>query len=413
MAVSDKYVSLDTQTRTTSDNGSPKINRGFTAFALILFVVGTLYLGFAVSWTMALLYLVGGILGITLYHARYGFTSSWRNFLTNGRGVGIRAQMVMFLIANIVFLPILLVGHAFGHAVAGYVYPVGFSLLAGAFLFGIGMQVADGCASGTLYHTGGGDVRGILTIIGFVIGSVLGSWNFAWWQSTPHFQPVSFLMTFGDVGGFLFNVLLMAIVFVTTIIIERRKHGKIESMVAGGKSGLNGIFRGPWSLLAGSIVLALGNAVVLLLSGKPWGVTSAFALWGAKMGTWLGIPVTSWGYWQTPANAHALHSSVLSDPTTILDLAVMFGALLAAAVAGKMPRPYFRRFPARMIIGVTLGGIIMGYGARISFGCNIGAYTDGIASFSLHGWIWMICAIVGSSIGIALRPLIALSTNRK
>ncbi|RFQ43182.1 hypothetical protein CRD67_14880, partial [Listeria monocytogenes] len=118
LAVSDKFVSLDTQTRATSDNGSPKINRGFTAFALILFVVGTLYLGFAVSWTMALLYLVGGILGITLYHARYGFTSSWRNFLTNGRGVGIRAQMVMFLIANIVFLPILLVGHAFGHPVA-------------------------------------------------------------------------------------------------------------------------------------------------------------------------------------------------------------------------------------------------------------------------------------------------------
>ena len=30
----------------------------------------------------------------------------------------------------------------------------------------------------------------------------------------------------------------------------------------------------------------------------------------------------------------------------------------------------------------------MGYGARIAFGCNIGAYFGGIASFSLHGWLW-------------------------
>ena len=34
----------------------------------------------------------------------------------------------------------------------------------------------------------------------------------------------------------------------------------------------------------------------------------------------------------------------------------------------------------------------MGYGARIAFGCNIGAYFGGIASFSLHGWLWGVLA---------------------
>jgi hypothetical protein len=46
----------------------------------------------------------------------------------------------------------------------------------------------------------------------------------------------------------------------------------------------------------------------------------------------------------------------------------------------------------------------MGYGARIAFGCNIGAYFGGIASFSLHGWLWGVMAIVGTFAGLALRP---------
>ncbi|WP_054636609.1 YeeE/YedE thiosulfate transporter family protein [Thalassobacillus sp. C254] len=37
----------------------------------------------------------------------------------------------------------------------------------------------------------------------------------------------------------------------------------------------------------------------------------------------------------------------------------------------------------------------MGYGAAISYGANIGAYFSGIASFSLHAWIWTVMAITG------------------
>ena len=59
-----------------------------------------------------------------------------------------------------------------------------------------------------------------------------------------------------------------------------------------------------------------------------------------------------------------------------------------------------------------IGGLLMGYGARIAFGCNIGAYFGGIASFSLHGWLWGITAVVGTVAGLALRPLFGL-TNPK
>jgi hypothetical protein len=33
-------------------------------------------------------------------------------------------------------------------------------------------------------------------------------------------------------------------------------------------------------------------------------------------------------------------------------------------------------------------GLVLGYSARLAFGCNVGAYFSGIASGSLHGWVW-------------------------
>lgn len=396
-----------------SSNHRPNIQRWGVLTTLALFVIGFVFLNQFISLTQATLYIIAGVLGIGLYHARYGFTSSFRSFIVEGRGVGIRAQMIMFLIANIFFLPIILHGTFFGHAVSGYVFPVGLSVLAGSFIFGIGMQIGDACASGTLYHTGGGDARGVLTLVGFVIGSLLGTINFTWWMSTPHFQPVSFIASFGIVGGFLFNALLLAIVFTITLVVEKRRNGHVERLRSNGSFSIKSVFRGPWSWIAGSIVLALGNALVLILSGKPWGVTSAFAMWGAKIAQGFGVPVTHWGYWQIKAHAQSLQHGVFHDVTTVLDIGIILGSLLAAGLAGKFPTPYLRHFPKRMLWAVLFGGIFMGYGARIAFGCNIGAYFAGVASFSLHGWEWMVGGMLGSVVGVLIRPACALPNRAK
>lgn len=50
-----------------------------------------------------------------------------------------------------------------------------------------------------------------------------------------------------------------------------------------------------------------------------------------------------------------------------------------------------------------IGGLLMGYGARLAYGCNIGAYLGGLVSGSLHGWLWLVFAFAGSLIGTRLR----------
>jgi uncharacterized protein len=51
----------------------------------------------------------------------------------------------------------------------------------------------------------------------------------------------------------------------------------------------------------------------------------------------------------------------------------------------------------------------MGWGARLGFGCNIGAFVGGVASGSLHGWLWFLAALPDCLVGIRLRPLFGLS----
>ena len=148
--------------------------------------------------------------------------------------------------------------------------------------------------------------------------------------------------------------------------------------------------------------LLILNFATLAIAGRPWGITSAFALWGAKGAQAIGFDPTAWAYWQQPGNAKALAGSVFADVTSVMDFGLIAGAMLAAALAGKFAPSL--DIPLRSILAAVVGGLLLGYGARIAYGCNIGAYFSGIASGSLHGYLWAVAAFAGNVLGVKLRP---------
>jgi uncharacterized protein len=371
------------------------------AIAAGTLLLGTVLVGMAFGARLAVLMLVGGLLGMVLYHAAFGFTAAWRVFITERRGRGLRAQMVMLTIAVVLFFPALGAGSLFGQSVYGFVAPIGVSVVVGAFLFGIGMQLGGGCGSGTLFTAGGGNARMLITLLFFVIGSLIGTAHFSWWQSLPAFQPVSLVETAGTGGGIAISLALFAAIAAFTVLMEKRRHGQLARAPRVDFGNLRWL-TGPWPLLAGAVALALLNFATLALAGRPWGITSAFALWGAKGFELLGGDVSAWGYWQAPGNAAALEASVWSDITTVMNVGIMLGALAAASLAGRFA-PNFR-IPGRSVLAAVIGGLMLGYGARLAFGCNIGAYFSGIASGSLHGWLWLVAAFAGNMLGVRLRP---------
>lgn len=372
-------------------------------------LAGFLLLGAAIvhvaSPAVVALFAVGGVLGVALYHASFGFTSAYRAFLTERRSAGLRAQLVMLGLAVVLFFPALAGGQMFGHPVAASLAPLGTSVVVGAFLFGVGMQLGGGCASGTLYTAGGGSLRMLVTLAFFIVGSVVGVAQMGWWQALPAFRPVSLGASLGWPAALALNLAAFALIYLAVAAAERRRHGTVEPI--SGRLGARGILAGPWPIIAGAVVLAVCNFATLALAGRAWGITSAFGLWGGKLLGSVGIDLGGWGGWGAPAMRHALAAPLLRDITSVMDFGIMLGALLAAGLAGKFAPA--ARVPWRHLAGSVVGGFLLGYGARLAYGCNIGAYFSGIATGSLHGWLWIAAAIAGSAAGIRLRPAFGMA----
>jgi len=84
----------------------------------------------------------------------------------------------------------------------------------------------------------------------------------------------------------------------------------------------------------------------------------------------------------------------------VMDFGLVLGAFAAAGLAGSFRLRY--RLSVREALTALLGGLAMGYGARIAYGCNIGAFFSGVASTSLHGWLWIAAALPGCWVGLSL-----------
>ncbi len=394
-------------------NASPTRGDGAvaaTSVQPIVLAVGLGLIGVLFAWLIerdgrtAALLLTGVLLGLTLYHAAFGFSAAYRRLLVHREVSGVLAQLLMLGVATCLFAPILASGSVFDRPVVGAVAPLGLQVAVGAFLFGVGMQLGGGCGSGTLYAAGGGSTRMLFTLAAFVAGSFWASLHMPWWQRAPSSAPVML----GELAGWPAAVGLQVAVL-AVIAVGLRAWGRRGPHAAPspGRPALRRILCGPWSLAAAAVMLALLNLLTLLLAGHPWTITWAFTLWGAKAAALLGWDPGTASFWGGAFQQAKLNAGILEDVTSVMDIGIVLGALCAASLSGRFsPR---LGLCGRSLAAAIIGGLAMGYGARIAFGCNVGAFFSGVASTSLHGWLWIAAALPGNWLGVRLRPLFGMA----
>ncbi|HZQ12865.1 MAG TPA: YeeE/YedE family protein [Pseudolabrys sp.] len=335
--------------------------------------------------------LLGGFgLGIAFLKAEFSFTASWRRFLTRGEAGGLIGGLIVIAVTALAVVPVAALSPKFGGAIA----PLGPSLVIGAFTFGIGMQLANGCGSGTLYTAGGGSGRMLLALAGFIAGCVFGSLSLPAFLALGGIDPVIASDYLGPWGGLAATLASLGLVAVLLAAIARRR-------------GAN--FAPSRSYVIGGLAIGLLCVAVFLAGGHPWSVTFGYTVWGAKIASALGFDLSQAPFWQWPGPKFALENTVLSDTSSLTDFGMLFGAMAAAAAS----RPFAVAAwpPVKSLAAALIGGLLMGWGARLGFGCNIGAFVSGVASGSLHGWVWFAAALPGCLVGIKLRPLFGLSKD--
>jgi uncharacterized membrane protein YedE/YeeE len=356
------------------------------------------------------LLLTGFGLGFTLFHSRFGFTSAWRQLIAVGNGTGLRAHAVLLGTAATVIAVIAAAGlGVFGAPQAVSPSPVGVALIVGSAMFGVGMQLGGACASGTLFAVGSGQSSIVFTLGGFVIGSTFYTWQYGWFSGWPTTPGLVLSAHVGWAGSWLITIAVLLLVVLVSTVVQRRRTPPPVSAPPSAR-GFARLWRGSWPLVVGGLVLGVLAGLVFLLSGGIWGVTSAFGLWGARFLQLIGLHPEHWAYYRAPAQAKSIAASVWTDKTTLTDVGIMIGAAIASAFGGAWV--FHRRVPWRTALAAVLGGILMGIGARLANGCNIGAYLGGISTGNVSGWVWGLGALAGTWVGLKARPLFGLGVPK-
>ncbi len=367
--------------------------------ALALLLGGAAYLGGEHGWRQGAAWVLGAGFGWVMFHATFSFAGAFRRVLAERRGAEVRAQLLMIAAATLLILPATQAGTVLGQEVRGLVFAPGLAVVFGAFLFGIGMQLGGGCASGTLFGAGGGSPRLGLTLLFFVVGATLAAWQSDWWTGWPAPPALGLADLIGTWPAIAATLAVLGFAAWITVRRERARHGTAAPLRWRGGAWL----RGPWPLAWAGLALAGLNFLTLLLVGRPWAITAAFPLWGSKAVGALGWDEPAfWPFWEDPTRIAALLRPLSADRTTAMDAGMIAGALLAAVLAGRFARSL--RVPSGEAAASVLGGLLLGIGAMLAAGCNISAYVSGIASGSLHGWLWILPALLGNRLGLALRP---------
>ncbi|MEM8570595.1 MAG: YeeE/YedE family protein [Pseudomonadota bacterium] len=377
------------------------------AAAAVLLAVLSIAAGLTGGAAMAGGALLGAVAGFGLYHSSFGFTGAWRQLVRERRSSGVRAQMLLIGATALVTYPLIGWEAQTSWNMNPVVMPITLASAFGAFLFGAGMQLGGGCASGTLFTVGGGSTRMVVTLIAFIAGSVIATAHLHefWFQldditGIPNIPAFSVISQFGTLGGMVSLAVILVSVWSLTLRLESRRHGSAEPI-----GGLSRGVIGPWSKATGAIVLAGVGIGCFLMFQRPWGITSGFALWGAHALEALGFSVRGWGYW-SGWRSNQLDSPLLANSISVMNFGIILGAFGASALAGRFAPAW--RLTRRDLITAVVGGLMMGYGARLAFGCNIGAYLGGLVSGSAHGLWWLIWGFAGSWIGVELRSRIGM-----
>lgn len=155
-----------------------------------------------------------------------------------------------------------------------------------------------------------------------------------------------------------------------------------------------------WPYITGAVLLSVFQIVTLAVTGSPWGVSAVLANWGAWVFEAVGGVVDKWYYFSSESAQRTMEGGFLQHAGSWRNLGIIVGAFFATLIASGFK---FKKIKSwKQVAAAVLGGLLMGYGARIGFGCNIGAFYSGISSLSLSGWVFGAFLFLGAIVGSKL-----------
>ncbi|MDY6972713.1 MAG: YeeE/YedE thiosulfate transporter family protein [Desulfatiglans sp.] len=149
------------------------------------------------------------------------------------------------------------------------------------------------------------------------------------------------------------------------------------------KRGYRKIFDENWPLWLGGLLISI-MSIITFAWARPWGVAGGLRNWGDWFFSLLSI------YQTKPP-------SPLISTNSILTLGLLWGALGSALLSKQFA---IRMAPPLELLKGVVGGILMGIGAAMAGGCNVGGFYSAISALSFSGLAMMVGLIAGAYVGL-------------
>jgi uncharacterized protein len=392
---------------------SPSLVMGLGAIAVALVILlGAL----SSDRLLAVFWLFGLAFGFVLQRSRFCFTSAFRDLFLLGDGrvmKGILAGLAVATMGFTVLMARLVPETGFGSLPPGAtVLPLGLHTLLGGVLFGIGMVLAGGCTSGSLYRAGEGYVGSMVALLGIMAGLEVSShtWNW-WWQTVISQAPLvwlpehlgyfgSTLLTFGGLFALFLGVSWWEWRAAMALPLNQPKAPTPTSLGEYLRVLGQTIFVKGWPVVVGGVALGTLN-VFLYTYRHPWGVVAGLGIWADKAAAALGLGAGELlGRSSLAGCAFEPETASALGHMPLLNLGVIGGAFIAASLAAEFKLRWPRQ-PLRYVQSLG-GGVLMGYGAGLALGCTVGAFFSAIPSLALNGWVFALALAGGAYIGVKI-----------
>lgn len=254
------------------------------------------------------------------------------------------------------------------------------AVIAGAFLFGIGIILAGGCATGTWYRAGEGLIGSWIALFTYMLFSAmmrtgpLGELNSTLrGMNTEH---TTIHATLG-ISHWILVALLVAITLWLTIKQLRKPQAKLATLAPKKQGIAHILFEKRWHPFVTATLVGL----IALLA---WA-------WSVPTGRNFGLGITG-------PSANIMQYLVTGESKFInWGVFLVLGILLGSFIAAKASNEFRFRVPdVTTVLRSALGGVVMGIGASLAGGCSIGNALVETAFFSWQGWVSLPVMILGT-----------------
>lgn len=265
------------------------------------------------------------------------------------------------------------------------------AVIIGSFVFGIGIILAGGCATGTWYRAGEGLLGSWMALAGYMLMSTIMKSG----PLTPVNESISSVVlpknSIADTTGISVWVFIAIFTAIVVWIISRelRKPKIVIPSMKPKRTGITHLlFEKRWHPFFTAMLVGL----IAILA---WPLSEA-------TGRMSGLGIT------TPS-ANILQYLVTGDVSIInWGVFLVLGIFLGSFIAAKGSREFRFRMPdAKTGITSFIGGILMGFGASLAGGCSIGNGLVMTAMMTWQGWVSLVFMILGTwtaSYFVFIRP---------